>query len=383
MVKYIEDENEAQQLIDNFVKECNQSTEIWADIQEILSFVIYGLYSYTISQTLCMSNIEIESLKDLCIFKAKLICEYFYYGKGINLLTTKIYGNVYDAAPKLKIPVDLLDNIFDKFAECGNLSNNDFISEFVWDEDEEKWVSRNSNFACLCAIIYQTLYDLYGEDACEDENFKSNMEKLFTDEQMSGFRKLVGKLVNFESFCSRCKDLSECTCAADWTDEYPSYVKKIFEDFQSKMKSSGLNLLDLFGKQISKTETTELNIENELNEKKNITTPKLKNENKILIEKNLILILLIALSALASLLFGMNIKFLFLAFITNPLSIIITVVAIALFIGLTIYANKVKAIRLEKLYCGKESDGKPFFNIYKDIGNETPEQSESNNLIKE
>ena len=337
MVTYIEDENKAQQLIDNFVKECNQSTEIWADIQEILS----------LSQPLCMSNIEIESLKDLCIFKAKLICEYFYYGKGINLLTTKIYGNVYDAAPKLKIPVDLLDNIFDKFAECGNLSNNDFISEFVWDNDEEKWVYRNSDFACLCAIIYQTLYDLYGEDACEDKNFKSNMEKLFTDEQMSGFRKLVGKLVNFESFCSCCENLSEFTFTDDWKDKYPSYVKKIFEDFQSKMKSSGLNLLGLFGKQINKTETTELNIENEFNEKKNITTPKLKNENKILLEKNLILILLIGLTALASLLFGMNIKFLFITFITNPLSIIITVVAIALFIGLTIYANKVKAIRLE------------------------------------
>ena len=209
MVKYIEDENKAQQLIDNFVKECNQSTEIWADIQEILSFVIYGLYSYTISQQLCISEIEIESLKDLCIFKAKLICEYFYHGKGINLLTTKIYGNVYDAAPKLKIPVDLLDNIFDKFAECGNLSNNDFISEFVWDNDEEKWVYRNSDFACLCAIIYQTLYDLYGEDACKDENFKSNMEKLFTDERILGFRKLIAKLMGFENFCDCCNHLDD------------------------------------------------------------------------------------------------------------------------------------------------------------------------------
>ena len=377
MGTYIGDENEAQRLIDNFVKECNQSTEIWADIQKKLSFVIYG---YKISQQLCMSNIEIESLKDLCIFKAKLICEYFYYGKGINLLTTKIYDNVYDAAPKLKIPVDLLNNIFDKFAEYGNLSNNDFISNFVWDKDEKKWVYRNSDFACLCAIIYQTLYDLYGEDACEDKNFKSNMEKLFTDEQMSGFRKLVGKLVNFESFCSCCKNLSEFTFTDDWKDEYPSYVKKIFEDFQSKMKSSGLNLLGLFGKQINKTETTELNIENEFNEKKNITTPKLKNENKILLEKNLILILLIGLTALASLLFGMNIKFLFITFITNPLSIIITVVAIALFIGLTIYANKVKAIRLEKLYCGKESDGKPFFDIYKNIDDEIPNQNKKISL---
>ena len=376
MGTYIGDENEAQRLIDNFVKECNQSTEIWADIQKELSFVIYG---YQISQQLCMSKIEIKSLKDLCIFKAKLICEYFYYGKDINLLATKVYDNVYDAAPKLKIPLDLLDDIFDKFAEGYNFQNDCFQWQKQLDNDK----NINNNFVMFSVIICQTLYDVYGEDACEDENFKSNMEKLFTYEQMPGFRKLVGKLVNLENFCSCCENLSEFTFTDDWKDEYPSYVKKIFEDFQSKMKSSGLNLLGLFGKQINKTETTELNIENEFNEKKNITTPKLKNENKILLEKNLILILLIGLTALASLLFGMNIKFLFITFITNPLSIIITVVAIALFIGLTIYANKVKAIRLEKLCCGKESDGKPFFNIYKDIGNETPEQSKNNDLIKE
>lgn len=107
-----------------------------------------------------------------------------------------------------------------------------------------------------------------------------------------------------------------------------------------------------------------------------------KNENKILIWKNLILILLIALSALAALIFGINIKFLFLAFITNPLSIIITVVAVVLFVGLTIYANKIKAIRLEKLCCGKESDGKPFFNIYQNIDHAAPDQSKNNDLIK-
>ena len=106
------------------------------------------------------------------------------------------------------------------------------------------------------------------------------------------------------------------------------------------------------------------------------------NQNKTLIWTNLILILLIALSALTSLLFGLNIKFLFLAFITNPLSIIITVVVVVLFFGLTYYANKVEAIRLSKLYCGKESDGKSFFNIYKNIDNEIPGYNKNNNLIK-
>ena len=86
---------------------------------------------------------------------------------------------------------------------------------------------------------------------------------------------------------------------------------------------------------------------------KNIAMSKLKNQKKVLIWKNLILVLAIALSALISVLSGLNIKFLFIAFITNQLSIIITVVAVALFFGLTYYANKVKAIRLSKLYCEK------------------------------
>ena len=106
-----------------------------------------------------------------------------------------------------------------------------------------------------------------------------------------------------------------------------------------------------------------------------------KNKEKVLIWKNLILILAIALSALASLLFGMNIKFLFLAFITNPLSMIITVVAVILFISLAIYANKVKAIRLEKLYCGKKLDGKSFFNIYKNIDDEIPNSGKDSQVV--
>ncbi len=149
------------------------------------------------------------------------------------------------------------------------------------------------------------------------------------------------------------------------------------------------NILESLGVKIEDT-TTEINKINQVENKIEDTDKSIqldltqtKNENKILIWKNLILILLIGLTALASLIFGINIKFLFLAFITNPLSIIITVVAVVLFVGLTIYANKVKAIRLEKLYCGKESDGKPFFNIYQNIDHETPEQSKNNDLIKE
>ena len=107
------------------------------------------------------------------------------------------------------------------------------------------------------------------------------------------------------------------------------------------------------------------------------------NKKKVLIWRNLILVLAIWLAALASMLFGINIKFLFIAFITNPLSIIITVVAVALFFGLTYYANGVKAIRLSKLYCGKESHGKSFFNLYKYIGDEIPNHGKSNdNFVK-
>ena len=147
------------------------------------------------------------------------------------------------------------------------------------------------------------------------------------------------------------------------------------------MKNSGLKLLELASKCIEDQKSDSKTKDTNLIKKKDIRAEKQRNE-RVLIWKNLILILLIGLTALASLIFGINIKFLFLAFITNPLSIIITVVVVVLFFGLTYCANKVEAIRLSKLYYGKGSHGKSFFNIYKDIGNETPEQSESNNLIK-
>lgn len=87
------------------------------------------------------------------------------------------------------------------------------------------------------------------------------------------------------------------------------------------------------------------------------------SKKKVLIWKNLILILLIGLSALASLLFGINIKFLFIAVITNPLSIIITVVAVALFFGLTIYATKLKQLDW-KNYVAEKNRTANHFLIY-------------------
>ncbi|MBQ9491566.1 MAG: hypothetical protein IJU86_02165 [Firmicutes bacterium] len=381
----MDDDEVAMEYVKNFVEEYNSSLEKQKEINDKIYFKISKepIHSKGYIQ---YKETEINNLENLCDLKVKLIKDYLYNFGNVNLVPH--HESIFYEAQKLKIPVDLLNNIFDKFAEYGNLSNDDFKSEFVWDkdedEDEEKLVYPNRDFAYLCAIIYQTLYDLYGEDACKDENFKSNMEKLFTDERILGFRKLIAKLIGFENFCNRCNSLDYIGFPYSYKNcglMPPNYMLNLLESFQKAMKNSGLNLLELAQKCIEDQKSDSKTKDTNLIKKKDIRAEKQRNE-RVLIWKNLILILLIGLTDLASLIFGINIKFLFLAFITNPSSIIITVVAVVLFVGLTIYANKVKAIRLQKLCCGKESDGKPFFNIYKDIDHETPEQSESNNLIK-
>ena len=142
------------------------------------------------------------------------------------------------------------------------------------------------------------------------------------------------------------------------------------ENTNSLIQEKNIATLNSFSQKIGQIETKELKIENtnSLIKEKNIATLKLKNQKKVLIWKNLILVLSIALSALISVLSGLNIKFFFIAFITNPLSIILTVGSCLLFLGLVCIAYKTDTIRLSKLCCVKYSNGKSFFNLYQNVG---------------
>lgn len=200
------DDETARRYVKNFVEEYNGSLETQKKINDKIYFKISKkpIHSEGYIQ---YNETEINNLEDLYHLKVKLIKDYLYNFGNVNLVSH--HKSIFYEAQKLKIPVDLLNNIFDKFAEYSNLSNGDFKSGSDWDKCEEKWVCPNRDFAYLCAIIYQTLYDLYGEDACKDENFKSNMEKLFTDERILGFRKLIAKLMGFENFCDCCNHLDD------------------------------------------------------------------------------------------------------------------------------------------------------------------------------
>ncbi len=232
--------------------------------------------------------------------------------------------------------------------------------------DNEVLEEINRFYAVICnTILHNRLYNKNTELALEKDDFYARFN----------MKKTKGTLINFwKKINGASQDPKDNSfyrlLKIDVINKLAENEKNIYAVQLKKLVGKN-NILESLGVKIEDTDkSTQLDL------------TQTKNENKILIWKNLILILLIALSALASLLFGLNIKFLFLAFITNPLSIIITAVAVILFISLTIYANKVKAVRLEKLCCGKKSDGKSFFNIYKNISNEIPDQNKNNNLIK-
>ena len=158
----MDDDEAAMEYVKNFVEEYNSSLEKQKEINDKIYFKISKepIHSKGYIQ---YKETEINNLENLCDLKVKLIKDYLYNFGNVNLVSH--HESIFYEAQKLKIPVDLLNNIFDKFAEYGNLSNDDFKSEFVWDkdededEDEEKLVYPNRDFAYLCAIIYQTLYD--------------------------------------------------------------------------------------------------------------------------------------------------------------------------------------------------------------------------------
>ncbi len=324
--------------------------------------------------------IYIRNFEDLYNLKIKLIDAFLSFEKKVRREVNS--RNTLYYAEKLQVPVSLLSCIFDKFAKNFSLTDKDFKpEELKYDEDKGKSIIKNTNFIYFCLTIAFTMSHLLGNNGTISKDFKQNIEKLFNDKTICpGFLSIVDKLAKLDNFCFLCNNIDKVNFGF-YDAGKQSSAGNYLSNFKWAMKKSELKLSALFGKKISKTKTIKLKIENEFNENKDITTQKQRNE-KVLIWKNLILILLIGLAALASLIFGINIKFLFITFITNPLSIIITVVAVILFFGLTIYANKVKAIRLQKLCCGKKSDGKSFFNIYKSINTGIPDQNKNNNLIK-
>ena len=382
-LEMVDDTNRGDMYVRNIVYEYNQSPDKWKDIDKKVFFAASKNEVQT-NESRCV--IYIRNFEDLYELKINLINAFLSVEKKVYIRMrdqTIVYS-----AEKLQVPTKLLSDIFDKFAKNFRLTDNDFKPATLrFSDDMKEGILNNTHFIYFCLTIAFTMSHLLGNDGTASDDFKQNIEKLFNDKTICpGFLSIVDKLVNFERFRFLCNNIDKVNFAmydVGWgCREY-----FLLSDFKNALQKYNLKLWDLFDKKISKIKTTESKIENTNPiEEKNITAPKLEDNKiirKVLLWKNLILILLIGLAALASLIFGINIKFLFLAFITNPLSIIITVVAVVLFVGLTIYANKVKAIRLQKLCCGKESDGKSFFNIYRNIDDEMPDHGKNNNLIKE
>ena len=328
-LEMVDDTNRGAIYVRNIVHEYNQLPDKWEDIDKKIFFAV--------SENEVQTNEEryviyISNFKDLYELKFNLINAFLSFEKKVYISTRD--QTIMQSAEELQVPTKLLSDIFDKFAKNFRLTNKDFkLAKLMYDYDKDNGTLINTHFIYFCLTIACTMSHLLGNDEVQSDDFKQNIEKLFNDKTICpGFLSIVDKLANFNKFRFLCDNIDKVDFEYyDFSSVLESYR---FADFKGTLKKSGLKLLDLLGQKISKVETKKLKIENtnsliqekniatlnsfsqkigqietkELNientnsliKEKNIATSKLKNQKKVLIWKNLILVLAIALSALIS-----------------------------------------------------------------------------------
>lgn len=262
----------------------------------------------------------------------------------------------------------------------------------------------NANFISICRIINRLIDNEYnyeflkveseqkGKNANQDwyQNFIKNHEQagaimmIFSYQSYKLFWQCVAKIPNIEFYFNnllnseiKFKD-AECQKLQNRFLEYQKVRGKILEECTNKIREdptvrkTSRPVYDI-GFSIDKDGTLSLvkeveildfnlDIENSGKSNNNFIDTNGINDKKPFSFWKIILLLAIVLALGSTGFFGANAAFAFIAVVTNPLSIIITLLALALLLSLLVVAHKTGVFKVGKMFCsGKYEDESWFY----------------------
>ena len=394
---------EAMQYTTEIVNSYNNVGDKWNSFEEKILVVIKN---DNVKKNETRKKLYVQNLSHLSNLHARLCSALISYEKKATFFLWSI--EYLELARQLRIPPKILNNIFERFANEVNFKNNDF--EIKKDDDKK---ATNENFVCFCVVVYQILWDLYGNDGLKVENFERNIKDLFSDRnKCSGFLSLVGKLSVLDNFCTCCNEIDNIESNDRFDDRFVVF-QKLMKRFSLKMVpdkankkikiekldpkkekdkidnaskneslqsrigiDEGSETKEKFGNTTQKDEYIESNKINRIN-------PNSDNNKPPISTLKIFSLIGIIITFLVFLCFLLNAVLCFIPIINFLMSIIFTAVAFVLSLLQIFIAYKTDTIRLYKLCCCMTSDNKSLFNMRRDTRiNGITLEKDKNNIEK-